>query len=122
MKTILIVDDSQTTRSYIKASIDEMQDINIIEASTGFEALRLLPRYSFDLIISDINMPDINGFELLNYIKNDERYSKIPVVFVSTERSDEDVRKGLSLGASDYVTKPFTFDRMREVVQKALGL
>ena len=64
MKSILIVEDSATTRALIKAVIDEMGDFTIVEAASGFEALKLLPVQQFDLVVTDINMPDINGLEL----------------------------------------------------------
>ncbi|MEK6527600.1 MAG: response regulator, partial [Nitrospirota bacterium] len=68
MRAALVVEDSNTTRSLIKSAIEEIDDINTFEASTGFEALRLLPQQTFDLIVMDINMPDINGFELINFV------------------------------------------------------
>jgi len=65
LKTILIVEDSSTTRALIRAVIDELGDFETVEASTGFEALKVLPQQQYDLIITDINMPDINGLELI---------------------------------------------------------
>jgi two-component system chemotaxis response regulator CheY len=122
MKSVLIVDDSGTTRSLIKSAIEDVGDINIFEASSGFEALRLLPQHLFDLIFADINMPDINGFELVNFIKNNERYKNIPVVFISTESGKEDIEKGLSLGAYAYLTKPFKHEEIQAIVRKTLSL
>ncbi|MEF9425758.1 MAG: response regulator [Candidatus Mariimomonas ferrooxydans] len=122
MKSILIVDDSETTRSIIKSSIEEIDDIDIFEAPTGFEALRMLPTQSFDLVFIDINMPDINGLELINFIKNNDKYKKIPVIIVSTESSEEDRKKGLALGALAYLTKPFKGEELIDIVKKALSL
>ena len=78
MKSILIVEDSTTTRSLIRAVIEELGDFNIVEAPTGFDALKLLPVQDFDLVVTDINMPDINGLELINFVKSNPRYSNIP--------------------------------------------
>lgn len=122
MKAALIVDDSNATRSLIKSVIEEVGDINTFEAATGFEALKALPRQPFDLIIVDINMPDINGFELLDFVKNNDQYKSIPVVIVSTESSEDDKEKGMALGAAAYLTKPFKLEELQSIVRKALSL
>jgi len=122
MKSALIVEDSAATRAFIKAVIEEIGDINTFEASTGFEALKSLPLQPFDIIIIDINMPDINGYELINFVKNNERYKFIPVMIVSTERSEDDRKKGMDLGAVAYLTKPFKAEELQDIVRKALSL
>jgi two-component system chemotaxis response regulator CheY len=119
-KSILIVEDSSTTRALIKAVVEEMGDFTIVEASSGFEALKLLPTREFNLVITDINMPDINGLELISFAKNNPRYSTIPLIIVSTERSEEDKERGLALGAIAYITKPFKAHELQEIIQKAL--
>ena len=121
MKTALIVDDSTVTRSLIRAAIEDIVDIDITEAHSGFEALKVLPRQSFDLILVDINMPDINGLELLNFIKSNDQYKDIPVVIISTESSEEDRKKGISLGAVGYLTKPFIPDDLQKIVREHLN-
>lgn len=118
-KSILIVEDSATTRALIKAVIEEMGDIKIVEAASGFEALKLLPTQNFNLVITDINMPDINGLELISFIKNNPQYNHIPLIIISTERSEEDKKRGLNLGAMAYVTKPFKAQELQEVIQQA---
>lgn len=118
--SILIVEDSATTRALIKAVIEEMGDLTTLEAASGFEALKLLPAQELDLIITDVNMPDINGLELISFIKNNPRYSHIPLIIVSTERSEEDRKRGIALGALAYITKPFRAQELQEVVKKAL--
>lgn len=122
MKSILIVEDSVTTRSLIRAVIEDMgEDFFTHEASSGFEALKMLPQERFDLIITDINMPDINGLELINFVKTDSRYKHIPLVIVTTERSAEDRERGLALGASAYITKPFKPEDLQEVITNILS-
>ena len=122
MKSVLIVEDSATTRAMIKAVIEDMGDDFItLEAGTGFEALKLLPQERFDLVITDINMPDVNGLELINFVKSNPNYQHIPIIIVTTERSDADRERGLALGASAYVTKPFNAEELREVIVKALS-
>ena len=122
IKTILLVEDSATTRALIRAVIDEMGDFNTVEASSGFEALKLLPTQEFDLVITDINMPDINGLELINFLKNNQRYNHIPLIIVTTERSEEDRKRGMALGATAYITKPFKADELQEVIKRALQI
>ncbi len=122
MKSVLVVDDSATTRALIKSTIEGIGDINTVEASTGFEALRLLPTQPFDLSLIDINMPDMNGLEFINFVKNNDKYKDIPVVIVSTEKSEEDKKRGMKLGASAYITKPFKEEELQDIVKKALNL
>ena len=121
MKTILIVEDSSTTRALIRAVIDELGDFGTVEAWSGFEALKMLPQQEYDLIITDINMPDINGLELINFVRNNSRYSHLPIIIVSTERSEEDKKRGMALGATAYVTKPFKSFELQETIKKILG-
>jgi len=122
MKTILIVEDSATTRSLIRAVIDELGEFETVEASSGFEALKMLPLQHFDLIITDINMPDINGLELISFVRNNPRYNDLPVVIVSTERSEEDRKRGMALGAAAYVAKPFKSFELQDIIKKTIGI
>lgn len=121
MKTILIVEDSSTTRALIRAVIEELGEFETVEASSGFEALKMLPLQEYDLIITDINMPDINGLELINFVRNNPRYVSIPIIIVSTERSEEDKKRGMALGATAYVTKPFKSLELQEIIKKTIG-
>jgi len=121
VKTILIVEDSSTTRALIRAVIDELGDFETVEAASGFEALKMLPQQEYDLIITDINMPDINGLELINFVRSNARYSHVPIIIVSTERSEEDKKRGMALGATAYVSKPFKSLELQEVIQKIIG-
>ena len=88
--------------------------------ASGFEALRELPRVAYDLILTDINMPDINGLELVSFVKNNAAFRTIPLVIVSTEGSERDRDKGLSLGADAYLVKPFAPETLREIAQDLL--
>jgi two-component system chemotaxis response regulator CheY len=97
-----------------------MGDFLIVEAGSGFEALKLLPTQEFNLVVTDINMPDINGLELISFVKNNPRYNHIPLIIVSTERSEEDKKRGMTLGALAYVTKPFKAHELQEVIRQAL--
>jgi len=121
VKRILIAEDSPTMRSLLISTIEGLEEIEIIEAASGFEALRLLPREKVDLIITDINMPDINGLELISYVKNNPIYHDIPLFIISTESGEKDMEKGLALGANEYLTKPFNPSRLQEMIKKYLS-
>jgi two-component system chemotaxis response regulator CheY len=121
-KTILIADDSPTMRSMLVSTIESLGDYRIVEASSGFEALRLLPREKVDLILTDINMPDINGLELISYLRNNANYLSIPVIIISTEGSQKDIDKGKLLGANEYLIKPIDHSRLQTLITSYLGI
>jgi len=121
MRRILVTEDSATMRSLLVATIEASGDYEVIEAASGFEALRLLPRERIDLIITDINMPDINGLELINYVRKSETYRNTPLFIISTEGREKDVEKGLTLGANEYLVKPIDPERLQELIRKYIG-
>jgi two-component system chemotaxis response regulator CheY len=122
VQRILIVEDSATMRSLLASALTDLgTSVEITEAASGFEALRLLPREPFDLILTDINMPDINGLELLSFVKGNVAYRSIPLIIVSTEGSERDREKGLGLGADAYLVKPFEPDDLRRVASELLA-
>ncbi len=120
MKNVLIVEDSKAIRSMIRVSLEEAGEFFAVEAGNGFEALKTLPTRRFDLIITDINMPDINGLELIGFVRSNPAYRQIPLIIVSTEKSDEDKKRGLALGASSYIVKPFSKEDLKTAVNKVL--
>ncbi|KAB0666942.1 response regulator [Oryzomonas japonica] len=120
-KTILITDDSTAFRAMLVSIIESLGDFRIVEAANGFEALRLLPREHVDLIFTDINMPDINGLELISYLRNNPNYEHIPVIILSTEGSQSDIEKGRLLGANEYVVKPLDCSDLKNIIVKYLG-
>jgi two-component system chemotaxis response regulator CheY len=121
-KRILVVEDSPMTRSLIISSLEEVGDFIIIEAENGFQALRKLPEVSPDLVITDINMPDINGLEVVRFVKQNENFKHIPVIIVTTEGRDVDKERGLRLGADRYLIKPFEPEKLQQFVQDLLDL
>lgn len=120
-KKILIAEDSPTMRSFIVSALSAMGDFTLVEAANGFDALRILPREKVDLVITDINMPDINGLELVSFIKNNPNYKSTPLFIVSTEGSERDREKGLALGADAYLVKPFSPEDLQALVCRFLG-
>jgi two-component system chemotaxis response regulator CheY len=104
---VLIVEDSKASREFIAATVEAVDGVEAVTTSSGFEALKILPRHRFDLIITDINMPDINGLELINFVKKNPRYRDTPLFVITTEGRAQDRDKGLALGAAEYLIKPF---------------
>ena len=91
-------------------------------AVSGFEALKVLPRFRFSLIITDINMPDINGLELINFVKKNPNYRETPLFVVTTEGREKDRERGMQLGANEYVIKPFAPETLCSLVRHYLKL
>jgi len=122
VQSILIVEDSATMRSLIASALEHVGvPVKIDEAESGFEALRLLPRRRYDLIVTDINMPDINGLELVSFVKRNDAYRDIPLIIISTEGSERDREKGLGLGAEAYLVKPFEPEDLLQIVRGLLA-
>jgi len=124
MARILVVEDSAAMRSFVRAALEEDDGgdaLEIVEASSGFEALRLLPRGPYDCVITDINMPDINGLELVNFVRKSEHHKKTPLIIISTQASEKDKMRGIALGADSYLSKPFEPEDLRQLVRAHLA-
>ena len=120
-KKILVAEDSPTMRYLIASTIAALGDFAVIEAANGFEALRILPHEKVDLVITDINMPDINGLELVSFIRQSPNYRTTPLFIISTEGSVRDREKGMSLGANAYLVKPFAPEELQALIRQYLG-
>jgi len=115
---ILLVEDSFTTRE-LERSIFEASGYEVDVAVDGAEALTKLESSRFDLIVTDVQMPRINGFELTAKVRGDERFSRLPVVIVTSLEREEEKRKGIEVGADAYVTKSvFNQDTLLEIVER----
>jgi two-component system chemotaxis response regulator CheY len=116
MLDILIVDDSAAIRKILGRVLKqaELPVGNIFEAGDGSEAIEQLKTQSIGLILSDINMPVMNGLEMLSHIKANEAWKSIPVMMVSTEGSQAKVLEAVRLGAAGYVRKPFNAEQIKE--------
>lgn len=106
----------------ITSAVEVIDGLEIFESNSGFEALKLLPHHPFDLIITDINMPDINGLELVSFVKKNQNYKHIPLIIITTEGSERDKEKGISLGADEYLVKPFNPEELQRLVKKYLKI
>lgn len=116
----LIVEDSSAMRAFVRAALED-EGFEVTEAESGFEALRVLPRERFDLVIVDVNMPDINGLELVSFMRRSEAHKAVPLLIISTEASARDRERGLELGADAYLSKPFGPDELRETIARVRG-
>lgn len=120
-RTILIIEDDETMRSAMKR-IFEVDGFNIRLASDGTELSVILDEVTPDLILMDIGLPWINGFELAGLLKDHKELKKIPLVFVSGQSSDEDLKRAFAIGADDFVKKPFEIEKLRKTVQTLLKI
>jgi two-component system, chemotaxis family, chemotaxis protein CheY len=116
----LIVDDFSTMRRIVRGLLREMGCLHADEAEDGADALAKLKEGKFDFVVSDINMPNMNGFDLLKAIKADAALRHIPVLMVTAEARKEDIVLAAQSGAAGYVVKPFTKATLEEKVQKIL--
>jgi two-component system, chemotaxis family, chemotaxis protein CheY len=121
---ILIVDDSALTRKAIRRIVGMIGlDIeNVFEAQNGVEALKILNETRIDLVLADLNMPEMGGIEMIYHIRGNEATRDIPVVIVSTESSTTVIEGLLADGAKDYLHKPFTPEEFREVLTRTVGV
>jgi two-component system chemotaxis response regulator CheY len=116
----LIVDDFSTMRRIVRGLLKEIGYTNAEEAEDGAVALNMLKNTKFDFVVSDINMPNMNGFELLGHIKKDDGLKHLPVLMVTAEARKEDIVRAAQDGAAGYIVKPFTKATLEEKVQKIM--
>jgi two-component system chemotaxis response regulator CheY len=121
---VLVVDDSTVMRRMVVKSL-EMGGLpvdEVFEADSGLQALRILDEHWVDLVLCDINMPNMNGVELVERMANDVLTAKIPVVMVTTERSEVRISQLKKLGVTAYLNKPFRPEALAQTVRDLLGL
>jgi two-component system chemotaxis response regulator CheY len=121
---VLIVDDSPAMRAFVRRVLD-LSGIDVgtsLNAGNGQEALDLLRTQWVDVILTDINMPTMDGEQLLKALEGDEMLRTIPVIVISTDSTQHRVQSMLTLGAKGYVTKPFLPETLREEIEKVLGV
>ena len=116
----LVVDDCSTMRRIVRGLLKEMGCNNVDEAEDGAVALQLLKTSRYDFVVSDINMPNMNGFELLKAIKAEDSLRHIPVLMVTAEARKEDIVLAAQSGAAGYIVKPFTKATLEDKVGKIL--
>jgi two-component system, chemotaxis family, chemotaxis protein CheY len=116
-KTILVVDDSPTVRKFVTVSL-EMQGFSVTSASDGMDALEQLPKKKFDLLITDLNMPNMDGFELIRSLRENPDFKELPVIILTSLADQQNKEVGTKLGVSSYVVKPFSLEKIQYEVSK----
>ncbi len=119
MKKILIVDDSPTMRRMVGTTL-QSPALTFEEASNGLEAIEILARGGVDLMILDLNMPDMHGIDVLKFVRSHARFQKTPILILTTKYDPETRSSALLAGASDYLTKPFDPSTLREHASRLL--
>jgi two-component system chemotaxis response regulator CheY len=119
---VLVVEDSRATREVIAAALEALGPVEVHVAATGFEALKVLPRHHFALIITDLHMPDINGLELINFVKKNPHYRDTPLVVLTSDHSEQTRARSLQLGANEYLLKPFEAEVIAALGRRLLAL
>ncbi len=120
MKNILIADDSATMRKMIMACLKHIKGAKFVEASNGLEAIEQIVIKEIDLVTLDLNMPDVHGLEVLNFIRRHDKFKNIPVVVITTKKDDTSRKAALDLGTKAYITKPFKPEELLHSVEKIL--
>ncbi len=119
---VLIVEDSPTMRQLISFALKRIRGLRIVEANDGVDGLKKLSSDKFDLILTDINMPIMDGLKLVSLVRNDLNYKNTPIIVITTEGAQEDRERALALGANDYITKPIQSNRILDVVKTLLKI
>lgn len=121
VKEILVVDDSKVMRDMVVACLRGLPEARFTQAGSGLEAIERLSLGHFDLVVLDLNMPDISGIEVLEFVRAQDNLKSLPIVVVTTRGDEESRASALSAGASLFMTKPFTPDAIVAEAQRMLA-
>ena len=122
MPTVLVVEDSPTMRQLIVFALNRIRGLRVVEANDGVDALRKLAASKLDIILTDINMPIMDGLKLVRRVRSDDNLKAIPIVIITTEGAEEDRQRALALGANAYITKPIQAPQVIAKVKELLKL
>lgn len=118
---ILIVDDSTTMRRIIRNNLKFAGFPDVVEASNGVEGLACVRANSIDLVLTDWNMPEMNGIEFVTALRADDRHKKMPVLMITTEAEREKIIGALAVGVSSYIVKPFDTETLKKKIEQILA-
>ena len=121
MPDILVVDDSNIMREMIVACLRPLEGAAFAHAASGLEAIERLSLQPYDLLVLDLNMPDIGGFEVIEFVRAQDRLKELPILVVTTRGDDSSRERALGSGASGFITKPFTPDQILHEVKALLA-
>jgi two-component system chemotaxis response regulator CheY len=122
MATVLIADDSPTIRRMVRASLDSVPGLTFNEAGTGLEAIETLVVRPADLIVLDLNMPDMHGLDVLQFVRSQPSFKTLPVVVLTTRGDEVSRQAALAAGATVFLTKPFSPSALARDVRTLLGV
>lgn len=120
--SIITVDDSSTMRRIIKNTLQKLGFKTILEAGNGVEALEVMSKNKVDMIVTDWNMPEMDGLTFVKAVRAKDEYKDLPILMITTEAAKEDILTALRSGVNNYVVKPFTPETLQEKVFKLLDL
>jgi two-component system, chemotaxis family, chemotaxis protein CheY len=118
----LVVEDSPTMRQLLVFALARIPNVRVVEAEDGVDALRKLAGHTFDIILTDINMPIMDGLKLVRRVRTDPAHKDVPIVVITTEGADEDRKRAMDLGASAYIVKPIQATAVIATVRELLKL
>jgi two-component system, chemotaxis family, chemotaxis protein CheY len=121
---ILVVDDSKAALFMFKKiiTLSGVPIGTLLTAENGLEAIEVLKQYPVDLVMTDINMPEMDGFQLIEYLKKSDTFKHLPIIVITTEGRDKFVDKAKNLGAANYIKKPFQPEQVRHLILQTLGV
>ena len=120
--SIITVDDSSTMRRIIKNTLQKLGFETILEAGNGVEALEVMSKNKVDMVVTDWNMPEMDGLTFVKAVRAKDEYKDLPILMITTEAAKEDILTALRSGVNNYVVKPFTPETLQEKVFKLLDL
>lgn len=118
----LVVEDSPMMRQLLVFALHRVKNLQVTEAEDGVDGLRKLSNDQFDLVITDINMPIMDGLKLVRRIRSDDKYKDVPIIIITTEGGSEDRERALALGANAYITKPIQAPQVIAKVKELLSM
>lgn len=118
---ILVVDDSATMRRIIKNSLSNLGYVDLLEAEDGVVAWDIMNKEEVGILVTDWNMPNMNGLELVTKVRADGKYADVPIIMVTTEGGKTEVIKALKAGVNNYIVKPFTPQVLKDKLEAVLG-
>jgi two-component system chemotaxis response regulator CheY len=116
-KTILVAEDSSSVRKFISFAL-KLTGYEVVATVDGMDALEQLPKYKIDMLITDLNMPNIDGIRLIKTVREDPEYKDLPIIILSSLSGEKDIENGLSAGANSYLIKPFNAKRIQYEISK----
>lgn len=116
----LVIEDSSTMRTMLAESLARIPGMEVVEAENGLAGIRALAKEQFDLVVTDVNMPVMDGLKLVRHVRGDPKHEKTPIVIITTESAPNDRDRAMALGANAYIEKPIQAPRVIRAVKKLL--